>query len=103
MDSEDFPLFFRNEPLHLLDVLSVSDEEDELLSSIPPTWRENVSLVHYRSNSSLGTILGEEPAFDRHAKSFASSCNAYSLSCSSGISASLLLKFITNYVIHEKF
>ena len=34
--SADFPLFSRNEPLHLLlDVLSVSDEEDELLSSIP--------------------------------------------------------------------
>ena len=32
----DFPLFFRNEPLHLLlDVLAVSDEEDELLYSIP--------------------------------------------------------------------
>ena len=52
MDSEDFPLFSRNEPLHLLlDVLSVSDEEDELLSSIPRTRRENVSLVQYRSNS----------------------------------------------------
>ena len=52
MDSEDFPLFSRNEPLHrLLDVLSVSDEEDELLSSIPRTRRKNVSLVQYRSNS----------------------------------------------------
>ena len=34
MDSEDFLLFSRNGPLHLLlDVLSVNDEEDESLSS----------------------------------------------------------------------
>ena len=34
MDSEDFPLFSRNEPLHrLLDGLSVNDEEDESLYS----------------------------------------------------------------------
>ena len=52
MDSEDFPLFSRNEPLHrLLDVLSVSDEEDESLSSKPRTQRENVSLGQYQSNS----------------------------------------------------
>ena len=52
MDSEDFHLFSRNEPLHLLlDVLSVSDEEDESLSSKPRTRRENVSRVQYRSNS----------------------------------------------------
>ena len=52
MDSEDFPLFSRNEPLHLLlDVLSVNDEEDELLSSIPRIRRENISLVQYQSNS----------------------------------------------------
>ena len=52
MDSEDFLLFSRNEPLHLLlDVLSVSDEEDESLSSTPRTRRENVSLDQYRSNS----------------------------------------------------
>ena len=32
MDFEDFHLFSRNEPLHLLlDVLYVNDEEDELL------------------------------------------------------------------------
>ena len=30
---------------------SVSDEEDQLLSSIPRTLRENVSLVQHRSNS----------------------------------------------------
>ena len=62
---------------------------------------------------SMGTILGEEPAgfllcgfafaFDRHAKSFASSFNAYSSSWTSGISVSLLFKFITNLLIHEKF
>ena len=93
IDSEDFPLFYRNEPLHLLlDVLAVNDEEDELLSSIPRIRRENISLVHHRSNSSfsMGTILREEPpgsilsgfafAFARHAKSFAFSCNAYSSS-----------------------
>ena len=54
----------------------------------------------------MGTILGEEPAgsllcgfafaFDRHAKSFAFSFNAYSSSWYSGISVSLLFKFITN-------
>ena len=42
-DSEDIPLFSRNEPLHrLLDVLSVSDEEDELLSSKLRTQRERM-------------------------------------------------------------
>ena len=52
MDSADFPLFSRNEPLHLfLDVLSVNDEEDELLSSIPRIRRKNVSLVQCQSNS----------------------------------------------------
>ena len=55
---------------------------------------------------SMGTILGEEPAssllcgfafaFDRHAKSCASNFNAYSSSWTSGISCSLLFKFITN-------
>ena len=54
----------------------------------------------------MGTVLGEEPAgsllcgfalaFDRHAKSFASNFNAYSSSWTSGISCSLLFKFITN-------
>ena len=54
MDSEDFSLFSRNEPLHLLlDVLAVNDEEDELLSSIPRIRRENISLVQYQSNSSF--------------------------------------------------
>ena len=51
IDSE-FHSFSRNEPLHrLLDVLSVNDEEDGLLSSKPRTRRENVSLVQYQSNS----------------------------------------------------
>ena len=50
--SEDFPSFSKNEPLHpLLDVVAENDEEDELLSSIPRTRRESVSLVQYRSNS----------------------------------------------------
>ena len=54
----------------------------------------------------MGTILGEEPAgsllcgfafaFDRHAKSFALSFYAYSSSCSSGFSVSLLFKSATN-------
>ena len=54
----------------------------------------------------IGTVLGEDPAgsllcgfasaFDRHAKSFLSSFNAYSSSWPSGISVSLLFKFITN-------
>ena len=54
----------------------------------------------------IRTILGEEStdsllcgfafSFDRHAKSFASRFNAYSQSWSSGISVSLLFKFITN-------
>ena len=83
MDFEDFHLFSRNEPLHLLlDVLYVNDEEDELLSSIPRIQRENfpgsISIQFLRS---LGMIIGEEPAgsilcgfafaFARHAKSFA--------------------------------
>ena len=102
MDSEDFPLFSRNAPLHLLlDVLAENVEADELLCSILRTQRENVSLVQYQSKSlfSKGTIPDEEPAgsllcgfafvFDRHTKSFAFSCNAYSSSQSSGISVSL--------------
>ena len=54
----------------------------------------------------MGTILGEEPAssllcgfafaFDRHTKSFAFNFNAYSSTWSSGMSVSLLFKFITN-------
>ena len=52
MDSEDFFLFSRNEPLHLLlDVLSVNDEEGESLSSKLRTQREKNSLVQYQSNS----------------------------------------------------
>ena len=43
MDSEDFLLSSRNEPLHLLlDVLSVNDEEDESLSSKFRTQRERM-------------------------------------------------------------
>ena len=54
MDSEDFPSFSRNEPLHhLLDVLSENDEEDESLSSTHRIRRENVSLVQCQSNSSF--------------------------------------------------
>ena len=55
---------------------------------------------------SMWTILSEEPAgfllcgfafaFDRHAKSFASSFNAYSLSWTPEIPISLLFKFTTN-------
>ena len=52
IDSEDFPSFSRNEPLRLLlDALVRNDEEDRLLSSIPRTRRENISLVQHRSNS----------------------------------------------------
>ena len=52
LNSEDFLLFSRNEPLHpLLDVLAENDEEDELLSSKLRTQRVNVSLVQYQSNS----------------------------------------------------
>ena len=52
MDSEDFPLFFRNESLRLLlDAFVVNDEEETLLSSKLRTQRENVSLVQYQSNS----------------------------------------------------
>ena len=41
MDSEDFALFSRNEPLHLLlNVLAENHEEDELLSSKLRTQRE---------------------------------------------------------------
>ena len=55
---------------------------------------------------STRTVLGKEQAkslpsgfalaFDRHAKPFASSFDAYSSSWTSGISCSLLFKFITN-------
>ena len=42
-DSEDFPSFTRDEPLHpLLDVLSVNDEKEESLSSKPRTRRKNI-------------------------------------------------------------
>ena len=93
VDSEDFLQFSRNEPPHpLLDVLAENDEEDELLSSKLRTQRENVSLVQYQSNSfgssemvpdgeSAGFLLcGFAFAFDRHAKSFASSCKTCSSS-----------------------
>ena len=53
VDSEDFVSFSRNEPFRLLlDVLSVNDEEDTLLSSILPNRRKNISLVQYQSTSS---------------------------------------------------
>ena len=46
MDSEDFLLFSRNEPLHFfLDVLSVNDEEDEPLFAKLRTQRKNFSPV----------------------------------------------------------
>ena len=49
IDSQDFLSFSRIEPLRLLlDVLSVNDEEDELLSSIPRIRRENISPVQYQ-------------------------------------------------------
>ena len=88
VDSEDFLLFSRTEPLHLLlDVLSVNDEEDESLSSKPRTQREHFpGSISNQFLSSRGTILDEEPAnfllcgfafaFDRFTKSCASSCNA---------------------------
>ena len=89
MDSEDFPSFSRNGPLHLLlDVLSVNDEEDEPLSSKLCTQRENISLVQKQSNSfsqweqflmksqQVLFFCGFAFAFDRPTKSFAPSCNA---------------------------
>ena len=93
VDSEEFLLFSRNEPLHLLlDVLAENDEEDELLSSKLRTQRESVSLVQYQSNS-FGLLEWFQMksqlipffvlfafSFDRHAKSFASSCDACSSS-----------------------
>ena len=52
MDSEDFLLFSRNEPLHpLLVVLVENVEEDGLLSSKLRTQRESDSLVQFQSNS----------------------------------------------------
>ena len=55
----------------------------------------------------IGIVLGKEPAssllcgfalaFDRHAKSFTSNFNAYSSSCISEVSCSMLFKFITNF------
>ena len=52
MDSEDFLLFYRNEPLHLLlDVLVENDEEGESLSSKLRTQRESISPVQNQSNS----------------------------------------------------
>ena len=83
MDSEDFLLFSRNEPLHpLLVVLVVNDEEDKLLSSIPRIRREYFpGPISIQFLLSLETIIGEEPAgsllcgfalaFDRHANSVA--------------------------------
>ena len=79
-DSEDFLSFSRNELLHLLlDGHVVNDEEDTLLSSILQN--------RFDIPSPKRTILGEEPtnsllcgfafAFDRHAKYFAFSFNAY--------------------------
>ena len=56
MDSEDFPLFSRNEPLrHLFVVLFDNVEEDGLLSSKPRTQRESDSLVQDQSNSLLSS------------------------------------------------
>ena len=92
-DPDDNLLFSRIELLHLLlDARFVNDEEDTLLSSILHNRRENISLVQHQSkfSSQQELFLGEEPAgsllcgfafaFDRHAKSFAFSLNAYSSS-----------------------
>ena len=44
IDSEDIPLFSRNEPHRLLlDAFAVNDEEQTLLSSIPHNRRKNIS------------------------------------------------------------
>ena len=52
IDSGDFLSFSRNEPLRLLlNAFVVNDMEEMLLSSIPHTWRKNISLVQYQSNS----------------------------------------------------
>ena len=74
IDSGDCLDFSRHEPLHpLLVVLVENDEEDGFLSLIPRTQRE---CYPDPILSSMGTILGEEPAgsllcgfafaFDRH-------------------------------------
>ena len=83
-------------------------EMNRLLSWNLRKQRENVSLVQYQSNSFPWVrflvksqqvrffFFGLAFAFDRHAKSFASSCNACSSSWSSGTSVSLLVESITN-------
>ena len=110
-DSEDFPSFSRNEPLRLLlDALVVNDEKDKI-TFFETSYSERdffPASISIQFLLSMGTILGEEPAtsllcgfaffaFNRHAKSFALSFNAYS---SRGdlrvISDSLLFKFIPN-------
>ena len=105
---EDCLWFSRIQLLHhFLDVV-FHDEEDELISSTLHNRRLNILLVQHQSKilSQIGIVLVEELAdsrlcgfawaFDRHAKSFASNFNAYSSSWTSGISCSLLFKFITN-------
>ena len=91
IDSEDFLLFSRNEPLRLLpDAFVVSDEEETLLSSIPHNSEKEYfpGSISIQFLLSIGTVLGEEPAgsllcgfafaFDRCAKAFALSFNAHS-------------------------
>ena len=90
---EVFLSFSRNEPLRLLlDALVVNDEEETLLSSIPHNRKKEYfpGSVSIEFLLSMETILDEESAvsllcgfafaFDRHAKSFAFSFNAYSSS-----------------------
>ena len=107
-----FSFFYspKNEPLRPLLILLFEndEEEDRLLSSKFRTQRERMSPVQYRSNSFFqwerflvksqqGSLLcGFAFAFDRHAKCLAFNFNAFSSSWSSGISVSLLFKFIRN-------
>ena len=88
--------------------LDFHDEEDESISSICHNRRVNIppGSTSVQILFPIGIVLVEEPAgsllcgfalaFDRHAKSFASNFHAYSSSWTSGISCSLLFKFITN-------
>ena len=113
MDSDDFSFFSRNEPLHLLlHALSLSDEEDDFLRNLVLTeemfpWFNIDPLTFFNGNDSRWRATRFSSLWfcfclRSACKIFCTQFRAYSSSWSSGISVSLLFKFITN-LIHEKF
>ena len=74
--------------VHWYEELALGDDLDAL--------REGGTSNHLCEEPAGSLLCGFAFAFDRHAKSFAFSFNAYSSSSTSGISVSLLFNFIQN-------